>query len=124
VSPSTAAEDGITLTSRAGPVTTGITVVFRAGSPAAVQDPANKLGETNDRTFVDPTVPAPRGVFYYHVIGDLDRDPPLITASASPSRNPHGWNNTDVTVTFECSDERSGISSCPPPFLSTREGVG
>ncbi|MEX0789519.1 MAG: choice-of-anchor K domain-containing protein [Actinomycetota bacterium] len=41
-----------------------------------------------------------------------DTTAPTITGARTPAANAHGWNNTDVTVTFECEDAGSGIASC------------
>jgi uncharacterized protein YjiK len=38
-----------------------------------------------------------------------DTHPPTIVATASPSPNANGWNNTDVTVSYSCTDEASGV---------------
>jgi hypothetical protein len=54
----------------------------------------------------------------------VDTVPPTITASASPPANAAGWNNTDVVVTFTCSDAGSGIAVCPAPVTVTAEGAG
>jgi hypothetical protein len=55
----------------------------------------------------------------------IDKTPPTITASRSPGPNPYGWNNTDVTVGFTCSDGLSGVESCgPTPQVVTAEGAG
>ncbi|MDT8320043.1 MAG: hypothetical protein RQ826_05895 [Xanthomonadales bacterium] len=43
---------------------------------------------------------------------NIDFTPPSIVGSASPAPNAAGWNNTDVTVHFDCSDALSGIDSC------------
>lgn len=40
-----------------------------------------------------------------------DLTAPVINVTVSPSANPAGWNNTDVTVTWSVSDPDSGISS-------------
>jgi hypothetical protein len=56
------------------------------------------------------------------VVG-VDRDPPTITAVASPPPNAAGWNATDVTVSFECEDACSGIRSCPKPVTVASEGA-
>ncbi len=53
----------------------------------------------------------------------IDNDPPVIVASASPSPNVSGWNNTNVLVTFTCSDKTSGVASCPSPVTVSTEGV-
>lgn len=58
------------------------------------------------------------------LIFGVDNDPPKIKAIPSPSPNAAGWNNTDVTVSFECSDNKSGIQSCPGPVTVTTEGAG
>lgn len=47
-------------------------------------------------------------------ITSVDTDLPTITASITPTPNQAGWNKTDVTVTFTCSDATSGIASCLP----------
>jgi hypothetical protein len=44
----------------------------------------------------------------------VDQTPPTISASLNPQPNAQGWNNTDVTVRFECSDALSGLVSCTP----------
>ena len=54
----------------------------------------------------------------------IDKTRPTITAAVSPPPNANGWNNTDVTVTFTCSDSLSGIASCPAPITVTTEGAG
>ena len=43
---------------------------------------------------------------------------------SAPSPNGNGWHNTDVTVTFTCSDALSGVASCPAPITVTAEGAG
>jgi hypothetical protein len=42
----------------------------------------------------------------------LDKTAPSINASRSPAANVDGWNNSNVTVSFTCSDALSGIKSC------------
>ena len=44
----------------------------------------------------------------------VDQTPPTIRAAVNPQPNAQGWNNTDVTVRFECSDALSGLVSCTP----------
>jgi hypothetical protein len=57
------------------------------------------------------------------VIG-LDSDPPSITATVAPPPNAAGWNNSNVTVTFTCSDLTSGVAVCPAPVALTTDGAG
>jgi hypothetical protein len=54
---------------------------------------------------------------------NLDKTPPEIVASPDPPPNANGWNNTDVTVSFTCTDTGSGIASCSAPVLVGTEGA-
>ncbi len=54
---------------------------------------------------------------------NIDETPPSITASGSPSPNAAGWNNTDVTVSFTCTDALSGVAFCPPANPVSTEGA-
>ena len=53
----------------------------------------------------------------------LDKGVPAITFIASPAPNAAGWNNTDVTITYQCSDALSGIATCPDPAVISTEGA-
>jgi hypothetical protein len=55
---------------------------------------------------------------------NLEQAPPTISASVSPAANSAGWNNTNVTVTFACSQSASPISSCSPPQTVSSPGSG
>lgn len=39
----------------------------------------------------------------------VDQTAPTLSAALSPEANANGWNNTDVTVTYTCSDATSGL---------------
>jgi large repetitive protein len=52
----------------------------------------------------------------------IDKTAPAIEHSQSPVANARGWNKSDVTVTFSCTDTGSGIASCPAPRTVTTEG--
>ena len=41
-----------------------------------------------------------------------DTTPPTITGRMSPLPNVNGWHNTEVAVTFNCSDSASGVAAC------------
>ncbi len=56
----------------------------------------------------------------------VDTSKPTITGSRTPAANTHGWNNTDVKVSFVCKDEHSGveIENCTPETPVQNEGAG
>ena len=41
---------------------------------------------------------------------NVDETEPFVLVSQSPGANSSGWNNTDVTVHFDCFDGRSGVA--------------
>jgi hypothetical protein len=56
----------------------------------------------------------------------IDKTPPSILGSRTPPANANGWNNSNMTVSFTCSDSISGLAAGSPPastVLST-EGAG
>jgi hypothetical protein len=54
----------------------------------------------------------------------IDTGTPTIYGSASPAPNSAGWNNTDVTVSFTCDDDMSGVMYCEPDWTFSDEGAG
>ncbi len=54
----------------------------------------------------------------------VDLSSPSITPSQSPDQNAHGWNNTDVAVSFSCADQTalSGLAECSAPQKVSTEG--
>jgi len=65
----------------------------------------------------------PGGQLAATIIG-VDNDPPTIKATASPAANAASWNNTAVTVSFQCDDAISGVASCSSPVTVSSEGAG
>jgi hypothetical protein len=61
----------------------------------------------------------------------VDKTPPTIVATQSPEPNGNGWNNTDVTVSYECDDALSGlnpiygdsVTGCWPDDHASAEGL-
>jgi len=54
----------------------------------------------------------------------IDITGPTIMATRTPGPNPLGWNNTDVTVRFDCADALSGLAGSPPdPTTVSTEGA-
>src|SRR5205085_6840779 len=49
--------------------------------------------------------------------------PPLISAVASPSRNAAGWNNSNVIVTFTCTQTALPVVSCTSPITVVSDGA-
>jgi len=54
---------------------------------------------------------------------NIDKTASQITATSTPTANAAGWNKTDVTVSFACTDSGSGASSCPLSIVVTTEGA-
>lgn len=54
---------------------------------------------------------------------NCDTAGPDITATVAPPANAFGWNNTDVAVTFSCTDS-SGVAGCAGDTTLTNEGLG
>lgn len=54
----------------------------------------------------------------------FDTTAPSISAVVSPPANANGWNNSNVTVSFTCSDGESGVLSCTAPVTLSSEGAG
>ncbi len=58
------------------------------------------------------------------IVIQFDNDPPTITEkSRTPAPNSFGWNNTDVTISFTCTDSTSQVFSCADVTVSS-EGAG
>jgi hypothetical protein len=58
------------------------------------------------------------------VLVRLDKTPPSVIGTANPLPNANGWNNSNVTISFTCSDGRSGIRSCPASATFTANTAG
>jgi RHS repeat-associated protein len=54
---------------------------------------------------------------------NLDKTPPVITRTVMPPPNVTGWNSSNVTVVFTCTDALSGIASCPLPVVVSADGA-
>jgi len=56
------------------------------------------------------------------VLPAVTGNPLQVTATASPTPNANGWNNTNVTVTFQCSGGIAPVQ-CPSPITVATEGT-
>lgn len=56
----------------------------------------------------------------------IDQTPPTIIGLRSPNPNAYAWNNSPVTITYECSDALSGLAagSPPVPTIVSTQGAG
>jgi hypothetical protein len=56
----------------------------------------------------------------------VDKTPPSITSLKSPAANVNGWNNSPVTVSFQCAEALAGTDagSLPPPIVLSANGAG
>ena len=54
---------------------------------------------------------------------NIDKTPPSVSGTRTPEANANGWYNTDVTVSFLCSDILSGMAFCPGSTTLTAEGA-
>jgi hypothetical protein len=52
-----------------------------------------------------------------------DATAPTISGAAAPAANGNEWNNTNVTVSYTCGDNLSGVVSCGPDEPLTTEGA-
>jgi len=52
----------------------------------------------------------------------LDETTPVIDSTTSVSPNASGWYEADVTVSYSCTDNLSGVATCPPSNTLTTEG--
>jgi probable HAF family extracellular repeat protein len=57
---------------------------------------------------------------------NIDRTPPRISALRSPAPNGNGWNNSPVTIWFQCADDLSGLAppGSPAPRVVSTQGAG
>lgn len=95
-----------------------------------------KIATVNDASYVDYA--APEGTVNYAVTANnasgestfsnsiavvVDRTQPVLTYTVTPSPNPAGWNNSNVVVSFTCSDELSGVQDCPADVTVSAEAA-
>jgi hypothetical protein len=52
----------------------------------------------------------------------VDSVPPVITSKLTPVPTA-GWNNSPVTASFTCTDNLSGVGTCPSPVVFSNEGA-
>jgi hypothetical protein len=106
---------------------TDVTITFSASDNLSgiesVTDPVTVTTEGADQEVSGEATDLAGNTATASAVVSIDKTPPSITASTSPEPNIYGWNNTDVTVTFDASDELSGVESVTEPVTVTVEGA-
>ena len=64
----------------------------------------------------------PGGAIVIFILG-VDNDPPVITPHVSPAANGANWHQSDVNVSFTCTDVITEVVSCPSPITLSAEGA-
>jgi len=104
-----------------------VTVTFDctdSGSGVATcTDPVTVTTEGTDQEVVGTAVDLAGNSATTTVTLNIDLTPPTIGATPAPPANAAGWNNTPVTVTFDCDDALSGVASCSDPVTLSSEGA-
>lgn len=106
-----------------------VTVVFacRDATSPIVSCPSAVIvsDETSGGTASGETVDAAGNRTSTSVLIRLDKTPPDLTPSSSPSPNAGGWNNSPVVVSFTAIDALSGIVAerVTPPVMLSSEGA-
>jgi len=54
---------------------------------------------------------------------NIDTTAPVVSYARVPAASTDGWNNSEVTVNFTCSDALSGVASCPAGIILASEGA-
>lgn len=54
----------------------------------------------------------------------LDKTLPAISATINPAPNQYGWNSSNISVSFDCTDSLSGVALCSMPVLVDTETEG
>jgi hypothetical protein len=107
-----------------------VTVTFSAkdddqGSGVAnVSDPVTVSTQTSGTNVTGTAQDTAGNVGSDTVPVKLDKTKPTITgAITSGTHGDNGWYVGPVTVTFTCSDNRSGVAVCPDPVVLTANGM-
>ena len=81
------------------------------------------VGEGTNQTVMGTAIDKAGNSSVLEVTLNIDKSIPTINHSLTPAANANGWNNSDVTVSFGCSDAASGIFSCSDSVIVSSEGA-
>ncbi|MDX2152609.1 MAG: putative Ig domain-containing protein [Bryobacteraceae bacterium] len=91
-----------------------------AGAPPA---PYTFTGQGANQTHTATCTDAAGRTASVTVTASIDLTAPALVATRTPAANAAGWNNTDVTVTFACTDALSGVAESTGAQVVTAEGA-
>jgi len=91
-----------------------------ASCPASVTHSTEGVGQVISATATDVA----GNTASASVLLNLDKTQPTVTATSTPLANIYGWHNSDVIVSFNCSDTLSGVVQCPADLLVSDDGAG
>jgi hypothetical protein len=107
---------------------TDVTVHFDAADTLSgidVVTPDRTFGEGTNQSLEGSAVDAAGNTASTTVGGiNVDETAPTIAGNPTVTANPNGWYNGDVTIAWNCADDRSGVAACPATSTITGEGSG
>lgn len=106
---------------------TDVSVTFQAvdalSGVASITGDATMTTEGADQSVMGQAVDKAGNIASLSVVVRLDKTPPIIRARVNPGADTMVWNNTDVSVSFEATDQVSGVDSVEGNILFTEEGA-
>lgn len=84
-------------------------VVYKSNIPATYNITAGHYSMSGGKSGSKWNIPT--AAFTLQVNAPSDVTPPVIVPTVTPTPNPAGWNNTEVTVTWDVSDAESAVTS-------------
>ena len=107
---------------------TDVTVTFEATDElsgiASVTEPITVTTEGEDQYVGGEAVDIADNQATTYAIVNLDKTPPQTTAVVEPLANEYGWNNSfPVNITFNATDNLSGIAYTTEPVSLSSEGI-